>query len=185
MAQLTLFAVWFEFRKTLDSASPNARVVLIIHNQDESVSIRTLIFVHVGLFTLVVDVRPRPPPDGLSSSPHSLNHQSYHLRHRHPSGSRASHSPSLLPSPTSPHTQQANLQFFFQIHETATKQTLRRRRVCPHLKLRLRLQCHQAVSGPHHSSLRPHATPHNARRILLLTSAQMRTSRSGQARVSV
>lgn len=43
-----MFAVWFEFRKTLDSDPSNARVVLIIHYQDERVSIRTLIFVHVG-----------------------------------------------------------------------------------------------------------------------------------------
>jgi hypothetical protein len=66
---------------------------------------------------------------------------------------------------------------------TATTQTLRRRRGCPPHKPRLPLQCHiQTKFGPHRSSLRPHAMPHNMRHMLPSTSAQTRTSRSGQAR---
>lgn len=65
---------------------------------------------------------------------------------------RATTNPPILPSDT----------------RTTTAQTLRRRRrcICPPFKPRLLLQCHRVTSGPPRSSLRPHATPHNARRIL-------------------
>lgn len=145
----------------------------------------------VFTFTLVGPT-PVPPSSALLSPPRSrqsllLSSFPQPLVLLPPTPIRQSRLPLPLPTPIANVAAHAASKPPLILHSdtrTATAQTLPLRRLCPPSKLRLLLQCHRVKAGPHRSSLRPHATPHKARRMLPSTSAQTRTSRSGQARAS-